>query len=429
MTQQQQKQKQKQPVSNIDVSASLGNLQLPFCVYNASGPRSGTIEALQKIAASTSGAVLTKSATISPQEGNPLPRTYHAPDHMASFNSEGLPNKGIDYYIAAETRTAVLNETTTTAAAKPYIVSLSGKCLEDNLEMIRRIAAVQHSDAPTTPKIASIELNLACPNVIGKPIIGYDMDQMAQTLQQVEQVVSECRKRYHSTIVPPLGIKLPPYLDFSHFAQVTRLLNQYRDMISYVVSINTLGNALAIDGVDMETPHIRSNDGYAGLSGPAVRYTALANVRKLRAGLHESMTVVGVGGIRTGQDVYDMMLCGATVCQVATQHWKEGSVCFDRIRDELIQILQQKGHTSIQQVFNQLQPYSKERASMARQQQQQQLKQTNPTAANMNDISSSIDDVQFYKTLSIILIMALAILISYELQQRQPWSSLLLPTE
>ncbi len=423
MTQQQQQKQQ----SNIDVSASLGNLKLPFCVYNASGPRSGTIEALQKIAASTSGAVLTKSATILPQEGNPLPRTYHAPDHMASFNSEGLPNKGIDYYIAADTRTAVMNETTTTAA-KPYIVSLSGKCLEDNLEMIRRIAAVQHNDATTTPKIASIELNLACPNVIGKPIIGYDMDQMAQTLQQVEQVMGECQNRYHSTIVPPLGIKLPPYLDFSHFAQVTLLLNQYRDMISYVVSINTVGNALAIDGVDMETPHICSNDGYAGLSGPAVKYTALANVRKLRAGLDESMAVVGVGGIRTGQDVYDMMLCGATVCQVATQHWKEGSVCFDRIRDELIQILQQKGHTSIQQVYNQLQPYSKERATMARQ-QQQQLKQTNPTAANKNDNSSSIDEVQFYKTLSIILIMALAILISYELKQRHLPLSSLLPTE
>ena len=431
----------------IDVSASFGNMTLSFCLYNASGPRSGTIEALHKIAVSKSGAILTKSATVVSQEGNPLPRTYHAIDQMASFNSEGLPNKGIDYYISYATRRAVMGDDIT----KPYIVSLSGKCLEDNLEMIRRIFVTIHQDnndinndftnTTMVPKIASMELNLACPNVIGKPIIGYDMDQRAYTLQQVDMVIQECRTKQYSSVsttsggivpLPSLGIKLPPYLDFSHFQSVTQLLNQYGHMVSYVVAINTVGNALCIDGQVMGTPHISSNNGFAGLSGPAIKYTALANVRKLRELLLPTIDIIGVGGISTGQDVYDMILCGAKCCQVATQHWKEGSdQCFARIYQELVLILQQKGYTNIQQqVYNQLQPYSKERANVARQLQQEQKRNAAVSSSSTKPTSgttSATDDVHFYKTVSIILMIALAIVLSYALQQRQYIS--LLPTE
>jgi dihydroorotate dehydrogenase (fumarate) len=434
-------------MSNIDVSVVFadGTIRLPFCLYNASGPRSGTVEALQKVASSKSGAVLTKSATLLSQNGNPLPRTHHTSDGLASFNSEGLPNNGIDYYIASETMQSVMD--CSTSKDKPYIVSLSGKCLADNLEMIRRIADAAATTATSTSaasssasstvtddvttlyKIASIELNLACPNVIGKPIIGYDMNQMNDTLQQVANVIQECNDKYQSTsttgtIVPPLGIKLPPYLDFSHFHSVTEILNKYSFIVKYVVSINTVGNALCIDGQYMETPYICSNNGFAGLSGPAIKYTALANVRKLREWLLPTIDIIGVGGISTGQDVYDMILCGATACQVATIHWKEGPICFDRIYNELIMILQQKGYTNIQQVHNRLQLWSKDRANIAR---QQQYKHTRTTKAMSSSSDYSISnsyytDSQFYKTMSIALIIVIAILISYEIRN-------LLPTE
>ena len=149
----------------------VGGLPLECCVYNASGPRSGTVEALTKVGASRSGAVTSKSATVLPQEGNPHPR-YKALPLGGSLNSEGLPNKGIGFYLAPE---AVQS-----AGDKPYIVSLSGKCLEDNLEMLQR--------ALGTEGVAGVELNLACPNVVGKPIIAYDFAQMEQVLEAVAAV-------------------------------------------------------------------------------------------------------------------------------------------------------------------------------------------------------------------------------------------------
>jgi hypothetical protein len=54
-------------------------------------------------------------------------------------------------------------------------VSISGKTLQDNLEMLDRIAK-KINDGET---IAGVELNLACPNVIDKPIIAYDIEPYA----------------------------------------------------------------------------------------------------------------------------------------------------------------------------------------------------------------------------------------------------------
>jgi dihydroorotate dehydrogenase (fumarate) len=71
-----------------------GKLSLPTCIFNASGPRTGSSDALAKISKSRAGAVLAKSATLKEQDGNPLPRTWQS-DGIASMNSEGLPNKGI----------------------------------------------------------------------------------------------------------------------------------------------------------------------------------------------------------------------------------------------------------------------------------------------------------------------------------------------
>lgn len=330
------------------LETTVGGVTLTSCVYNASGPRSGTAAALSKVCQSSAGGVLAKSATILKQNGNPQPRTYHATNGLASFNSEGLPNNGIDYYISTET----IDEVMAGDDKKPYMVSISGKTLADNLEMLDRI-----SKSPALAKIKAVELNLACPNVIGKPIIAYDFEQMKDILQQVTKVTTASNLK--------LGIKLPPYFDGPHFQQAADILNQFEDSIAYVASINTLGNSLAVD-VHSEAPVISSNAGFAGLSGAAVKYTALANVRKLRLALKEGIDVVGVGGVESGEDAFELILCGATAVQVGTCHWTEGPKCFDRICAELQEIMTGKGYTSINDFKGKLKDWSREGADVAR---------------------------------------------------------------
>lgn len=189
--------------------------------------QTGSVAALKKIAQSHSGAVLAKSATLQEQKGNPLPRTWKN-EGIASLNSEGLPNYGIEYYSS--------EEAVASSGQKPYFVSLSGKTLKDNLRMIEIVSDVK--------EIAAIELNIACPNVIGHPIIGYDFDQFSDVLSALDSHPCIGRK--------PLGLKLPPYLDFQHFKKVADMINKY-DFVKYVACINTMGNALVIDA-DSEQP-------------------------------------------------------------------------------------------------------------------------------------------------------------------------------
>ena len=325
---------------------TVGGVSVSTCVYNASGPRSGTAAALAKVCQSAAGGVLAKSATLVKQSGNPQPRTFHAPDGKASFNSEGLPNNGIDYYIAEET----VQECMAGDPNKPYMVSISGKTLKDNLEMLDRIAK-----AKTIKDIKLVELNLACPNIIGKPIIAMDFSQMEDILQQVTSAIKGTSIK--------LGLKLPPYFDGPHFQQAADIINKFD--IAYVASINTLGNSLVVD-MHSEAPVIASNNGFAGLSGAAVKYTALANVRKLRLALKDSIDVVGVGGVESGQDAFELILCGATAVQVGTCHWKEGPQCFDRICKELEQIMASKGYNSIDDFKGKLKEWSKEGTDIAR---------------------------------------------------------------
>ena len=280
------------------LATTIASIALSSCVYNASGPRTGSSAALAKISASKAGAVLAKSATVDSQKGNPLPRTWHHEANetnglqsIASMNSEGLPNSGIDYYISPNT---IEESVGNRKDAKPYFVSISGKTLSDNLDMLNRIYTASTLGGGSS-KIDGVELNLACPNVIGKPIIAYDFDQMEDVLSQVSGL-----SMFSGPKKMPLGIKMPPYFDGPHFERAASVLNKYKSIISYVASINTIGNALAID-IAAEMPVIKSKGGFAGLSGKAVKYTALANVKKMRELLVDSIDVVGVGGVFTGE--------------------------------------------------------------------------------------------------------------------------------
>jgi len=240
---------------------------------------------------------------------------------------------------------------------KPYIVSLSGLSLEDNLAMLDK--------ALQTPGIASIELNLACPNVPGKPIIAYDFEQMETVLQAITQ---------HPLLAAAagdggksLGVKLAPYFDVPHFQRAVSIIAKF-PAIKYVVSINTIGNALFVDA-QAECASIVPKGGFGGLGGGYVKQTALANVRQLSLALgaanRSDIDVIGVGGVSSGTDAFELILCGAKAVQVATCHWTEGPGCFARIASELEALMKEKGYRSIEDFRGKLKPFEKHASHIA----------------------------------------------------------------
>ena len=109
----------------MSLRTSIAGVPLECCVYNASGPKSGHVSDLTNVANSRSGAILSKSATLIKQSGNPLPRLKQVKmgGSLAegSINSEGLPNAGIDYYVSSTVLDAVAASGAHKNSASPHI--------------------------------------------------------------------------------------------------------------------------------------------------------------------------------------------------------------------------------------------------------------------------------------------------------------------
>ncbi|HRI27042.1 MAG TPA: dihydroorotate oxidase [Chitinophagales bacterium] len=304
-------------MNSIHLQTQIGNIQLPSCIYNASGARCSTGEELTALAQSEAGAVLSKSCTEAYREGNPSPRYYET--DLGSINSMGLPNLGCAFYADYARTHAGLN------AGKPYFVSVSGLSLEENIGIFKQLYPAEG--------IAAIELNLSCPNVPGKPQTGYDFEQVQRVLEAVLPL---------SRV--PVGVKLPPYFDMVHFEQMSAILNRYP--LAFVTCINSIGNGLVIDAVT-ETVVIKPKNGYGGLGGDYVKPTALANVHQFYRLLRKDIAIIGCGGVKTGLDVFEHILCGAAAVQIGTQLMREYTACFLRLALELKAVMAQKGYTTI----------------------------------------------------------------------------------
>lgn len=299
----------------LDISAQITGVKLETCVFNASGPNDVTLEELELIAKSSSSAITTKSCTLEPRQGNPEPRYYDLPE--GSINSMGLPNLGYKEYIKF---THILKS----KYNKPIFASISGLTLEDNITIFK---------AFNDSKADVIEFNPGSPNTIGKPTMGYDFEYLNESLKEVTKISKK-----------PVGVKLPPYFDFVHFEEVSKIINKYK--IAYIACINSIGNALVIDP-EKEEVMIKPKGGFGGLGGKYIKYTTLANVRKFHE-LLPNVSIVGCGGVYSGKDVFELILAGATSVQLGTIFMQEGPSCFKRIQDELITYMKKKGYQSLE---------------------------------------------------------------------------------
>ncbi|HBL6604215.1 dihydroorotate oxidase [Enterococcus faecium] len=299
-------------------------------LMNASGVHCMTTQELDELAHSEAGAFITKSCTINERKGNPEPRYFDVP--LGSINSMGLPNLGFSYYLEY----ALAYEKVQENQNQPLFFSIAGMSVQGNLEMLEKIEKSGFNGIT--------ELNLSCPNVPGKPQLAYDFEATYETLKEVFSIFSK-----------PLGIKLPPYFDFAHFDQMADILNQFP--LTYVNAINSVGNGLYID-TEQEAVVIKPKEGFGGIGGEYIKPTALANVRAFYTRLKPEIQIIGTGGIRTGQDAFEHLLCGASMLQIGTELHKEGPEIFSRIIKELTQIMSEKGYTSIDEFKGKLRTIS-----------------------------------------------------------------------
>ncbi|HEY1285810.1 MAG TPA: dihydroorotate dehydrogenase [Solirubrobacterales bacterium] len=241
-------------------------------------------------------AFVSKTITREPRAGNEPQRIWETPAGM--INSIGLPNKGLERFLAEDLPTLA-------ELPVPLIVSIMATSREEFTELIRGVGE-RH-------EVAAIELNVSCPNVHSGLIVGESPSETVALLEAVRPLTPK-----------PLIVKLTP--NVANPAEVAVAAEEGgADAVSLV---NTL-KAGAIDPSSGE-PAIAA--GHGGLSGPAIRPVAIAQIRSVAAAVR--LPIVGMGGVGDGADALEMIDAGASLVAVGTESFRDPRAG-ERIASEL----------------------------------------------------------------------------------------------
>ena len=234
-------------------------------------------------------AFVSKTVTLAPREGNPPPRLWEIGAGL--INSIGLPNKGLEGYLARD-----LPELA--ALPVPLIVNVMGSAAADVARLVEAFGA--------RDEVAALELNVSCPNVKTGLLMGADPAETAALLDAV---------RPHTA--KPIIVKLTP--NCASPAAVAAAAEAHgADAVSL---INTLRGAAQHPRRPGE-PWLGGGTG--GVSGPAVRAVAIAQVREVRARVR--IPIVGMGGVQRGRHARDLLDAGADLVAVGTESFRDPRV-------------------------------------------------------------------------------------------------------
>ena len=230
-------------------------------------------------------AFVSKTITPEPRVGNPPPRLWETSSGL--INSIGLPNKGLDGFLAHDLPQLA-------ELPVPLIVSVMGTSHDEFAGLVEGVGG--------RAEVAALELNVSCPNVKSGLIVGESPEEALSLLQRLRPLTEK-----------PLLVKLTPNIA----DPVPVALASEVGGADAVSLINTL-RAVAFDP--------NSGDrwlggGTGGLSGAAVRAVALSQIRAVAAAL--TIPVVAMGGVSTGRDAAEMLRAGARIVAVGTESFRD----------------------------------------------------------------------------------------------------------
>ena len=296
------------------LSVSLCGLELDNPVIPASGTFGYGHEIADLYDINLLGTFSFKGTTLLPRFGNETPRIAEAPAGM--LNAVGLQNPGVDAVIAEEL--PKLKQ----VFHKPVMANVSGFSVEEYVKICEKL--------DKQPQVGWLEVNISCPNVHGGGMsFGTDPAQAAAVTRAVKAVTTK-----------PVILKLTP--NVTDIVAVAKACEEAgADGLSLI-------NTLLAMRIDLKTrkPVLANTTG--GLSGPAVFPVALRMVWQVSRAV--SIPVIGLGGIRSAEDVIEMMLAGAAAVEIGAANLTDPFIC-QTIIEELPAVMDRYGIENLRDII------------------------------------------------------------------------------
>ena len=267
----------------MNLSVQIGNATFKNPVTVASGTFGHAEKYYNLEEVKNLGAIVSKTVTRFPQEGNPPQRIIETPAGM--LNAIGIENPGIDGFI--EKKLPSFRK-----IGVPLIISILGHTDEQFIEIVEKLNRVDG--------VSALELNLSCPNLKHKILVSQDPEATFRVVKKVKEI-----SQY------PVIAKLSP--NVTDIAVIAAAAEQAgADGVSL---INTFF-AMAID-IKTRTSVLGNFTG--GLSGPAIKPIALRMVYEVARKV--KIPVVAMGGIMNASDALEFMMAGASMIAVGTANF------------------------------------------------------------------------------------------------------------
>ena len=300
-------------MSNFDFSTKLGSRRFSNPIFTASGCASSGQELSQFFSLSELGAIVTKSIMTKPRTGRQTPRMAETPSGM--LNSIGLQGPGIDVFLENDIAWLVNQQV-------KIVVSIAGETVDEYGVLARRLRAVSG--------ISAVEVNISCPNVENR-------GQVFACKPESSIAVIEAVRRNIGGELPIIAKLSPDVTDIVEIAGA--VINAGVDGVAL---INTL-LGMVID-VNSMKPKLAGKTG--GLSGPAIRPVAVRAIYQVHQAFPK-VPIVGMGGVSTGRDAFELVLAGASAISIGTANFGNPIAAIS-IKQELYELLVEKGFKTFQ---------------------------------------------------------------------------------
>jgi dihydroorotate dehydrogenase len=274
-----------------DLPVTVMGIEFPNPVGLAAGLDKNA-SAVDGLAALGFGFVEVGTVTPLPQLGSPKPRLFRLPKAQAIINRMGFNNKGVDHLIKNVKKAkfkGVLGINIGKNADTPVADAVT-----DYIICMQKVYAYA----------SYITINISSPNTLGLRDLQYgeSLTQLLGALKKEQATLEKVHGRY-----VPLAVKIAPDMDEEQLQGVAHcLLEQKMDAV--IATNTTLGR----DGVS----ELEFGDEAGGLSGAPVKDKSTQTIADLYAILGESVPIIGVGGISSGEDAVEKLAAGARLLQV-----------------------------------------------------------------------------------------------------------------
>lgn len=292
----------------MDISTKFDGLELLNPLMPASGPIVGDAKKMLWLEKEGCGAIVSK--TISTKDAHiPHPCIYGDKDYIMNCElwTEYTKEKWINEF---------LPEFKNNSLGRPLIISVG--YTKDDMKIL----------IPLLDKFADAF-------EVSTHYVGNDLNTLAETVKTIRSLTNK-----------PFYMKISAHMpDPEGFARTIK-----ENGANGVVAVNSLGPSMKID-IDSRSIIYGNSKGFAWTSGPYIKNIALATIYTIKSA-EPSLTVIGVGGIQSADDVIEFLLAGASAVQMLSSAMLRGKGLYKKIIEDLPKSLAKHGFNSVQEVID-----------------------------------------------------------------------------